>query len=298
MAIKSELKKWITICRNEINSLKSRLNEIGAKKSELIKKKREYTANIDSLIEKIKSLSNDQKNFLEEIKESVNNKEQLYKELNSKTPALKGLNDNIAVLRKKNDVRLSSAEIQKRIEELEFKLQTDVMPFEREIGINKHIKKLKADIIKAKKLEGVLPEKSNLISEIKELKNRIKVSTNNLLANKNNLSGLRENKANLLSDIRKLKNEREQINIQLKEINSVFLGIDAQLKERLLHLSTLSLKLRGIFADEKNRKLEAVERITKEKQELAREKIRRGEKLTNEDLLAFQDKYCKEQEIL
>ncbi|MEK6808444.1 MAG: hypothetical protein AABY14_02045, partial [Nanoarchaeota archaeon] len=67
-----------------------------------------------------------------------------------------------------------------------------------------------------------------------------------------------------------------------------FFDVDTQLNEKLKKFSALTSELEEFNKIAKNKTQEHTERITKEKQEYILEKIKRGEKLTNDDLIVFQ----------
>ena len=99
---------------------------------------------------------------------------------------------------------------------------------------------------------------------------------------------LHEEILKISDEIDRMKVEEEESFKKFAEFKQKFTEVNNQLKEKLKETSSVRENLDRIHTDRKEKKKHEQESILKSKEEQVNEKIRKGEKLTTEDLLVFQ----------
>ena len=95
-------------------------------------------------------------------------------------------------------------------------------------------------------------------------------------------------------EIDKLKAEEEDAFKKFSDFKKQFNEANSQLKEKLKLMNDSKSQLDKIHLDKKERRKHEVESFLKSKEDAVNEKIKKKQKLTNEDLLVFQQKFRRE----
>jgi len=288
MDAKVELKREIESQRKDISSLKKKLDEQAHSKLGLYEKNREYYLNLHSLIERITAINKEHKEHSERFKKIASEKSMLYIELDLCKATLKEINNSISSLMEKHQFKMSSDSLQKRIEEIEYKIQTEVMSFEREKELNKIIKRMRIEIPKYAELDSLIKKRKDAFESIDNFKSKIAKLKDEIGDTKHILRALNKDSTAISSEIEKIRDDKDKIRESLKQTKVDIRTTKTILKDKIMSLTPVSARLDNMISSEKNSKRAYEERITKRKQEEVKEKIRRGEKLTTEDLIAYQ----------
>ena len=91
-------------------------------------------------------------------------------------------------------------------------------------------------------------------------------------------------------EIDDLKSKEEEAFSKFIEFKKKFNEVNDQLKEKLVELNRLTDTANKYKLEIKKEKQEKEESMLKNREEMIEDKIKRGEKLTTEDLLIFQKK--------
>ncbi len=291
MESKSDLKKEIKSYKDELINLKKSLNELGSQRSEIHRKRKENSAKIREMIEKVQSFRIEQKTIAERLKKSVADKESLYSELKPKLDELAKIDATLDEIKRKNGSAVSIDEIQRRIESLEYKIQTDVMSFDKEQKFNKEIKKLKALLPQASEMQEIFAKRRALIKEMKESRNKINEIKNSIIHDRDALKAIKKEKIQISQEIDKLKEETDKLKEPLDGLKAKLDEANNSLNEKISKIGNVSTELSEIITVEKTDRIRHDEKLALQRQEQVKEKIKRGEKLTTEDFLAFQNQY-------
>src|SRR3989338_5692714 len=99
---------------------------------------------------------------------------------------------------------------------------------------------------------------------------------------------LHEDMIKISGEIDKMKAEEEEAFRKFSELKKQFHEVNGQLKEKLNVMNGISSQLDKMHSDRREKRRQEQELFLKSKEEEVNQKIKRGEKLTTEDLLVFQ----------
>ena len=272
----------------EVSKLRNSLNELDKEKESWFKKKDDLSKKIKDSIQKIKDNKNRRDALTQEVKELKPKRDSVNKELALKSPELEKLKKERSELAKSIDVKESPSRIKQQMEKLEFKIETDTVSFEKEKELMKKIKELRKDYDKV----SILEESNKKIREVLYNARGIKKSANdahNLIQEKARQSQiLHEEILKISAEIDKMKVEEEDAFKKFSELKKKFNETNSQLKEKLKIMNHVKISLDKISSDKREKKRQEIESFLKSKEDAVNEKIKKGQKLTTEDLLVFQ----------
>src|SRR3989344_561045 len=246
-----ELKKEIANSIKEARELREEKNKVNIQVKELKEKR-----------EKQNSITKEKINQFNELRRGIN-----FRERERKRPA-----DVI-----KND-----------IDKIEERIETEALKFSEEKRLMKKIGKLKQEYEGAKKEASALDEIGKIENEIIESKK----AAEELHKKVQELAQESKNKHNVYLEISKkikeVNNEQEKAFNNFLKFKEEFNKIGKEVDEKLEALRDAKNKLDGFRRADKKDKDEAEERTLKKKANDVEEKLKRGEKITKEDLIKFQ----------
>lgn len=289
-----ELAEELNNHRVEISKLRNALNELGKEKESWFSKKEALNARIKESIRKIKDNKAKRDYFTNEVKDLKAKRDLLNKELSSKSSELEKLKKERAESSKSLDVKGSPSMIRKQMDNLEFKIETDTVSFEKEKELMKKIKVLRKDYDKL----SILQESNKSVRESLDAVRKLRKESNDFhksIQEKAKQSQvLHEEILKISAEIDKLKAEEEEAFKKFSEFRKQFHETGSQLKGKFKLMDEVKSKLDKIQLDKRDIRKREEESFLKSKEEAVNEKIRKKQKLTTEDLLVFQQKFGKD----
>lgn len=285
---KKELFKKLDELKKEILTLRTSLNEIDEQKESWFNKKESYSSEIRKLIGAIKDDKKKRDELTQKVKEDKEERKKVNDDALAKISQIQAFNKEKEEIVKKFKIKDDPSILKEEISRLEFKIETEVMSFDKEKETMKRIKSLKKKYKESEKISGVWNNIHKLSKEINELKKKAEEAHNRVQNRAKESQKLHEEILESSKEIDELKEKEEKAFEKFIEFKTKFNEINNQLKEKLPEISKLreeADKLRQDFVKERKTKEEL---IIKTKEEEVQEKIRRGEKLTTEDILVFQ----------
>ena len=282
-------KKDLKELQKEINSLRSDLKRINEDKESWFKKKEDLKGDIADLISKVK----DQKKISDTSSDQAT---KLIQERNEYNKNVKKLIENVIALQKEKKQLLDKYKIEhdpeilkKNIEKLEEKIETEALSIDAEKRLMDRIKRLKkyyGELGGVKLVSDKIGEISKEIEETKTKANEAHYKLKELMKEKK--SGLSEF-FNISRQINIIKKQQERAFEMFISLKNNFINVSRQLNEKLniLNKTKQDKQAKEKQKEEKKRKKQL--KIIEEKTKIAQEKMKRGEKLTTEDLLVLQN---------
>lgn len=293
----------------EVSRLKNSLNGLDAEKESWFRKKEELSGRIRNFIQKIKDSKAKRDALTLEVRGLKPKRDDINKELPLKSAELDKLKKERLELSKSIDmskiardlgiktifdeprvfdIKGSPSRIKQQMEKLEFKIETDTVSFEKEKELMKKIKELKKDYDKVsileesnKKIRGILDSARGMKKEANE--------THKLMQEKAKQSQvLHEDILKISAEIDKMKADENDAFKKFLDFKKKFNEVNAQLKEKLKSINEIKWQLDKMDLDRKEKKMLERESFLKSKEDAVNEKLRKGQKLTTEDLLVFQ----------
>lgn len=262
-----------------IKGLKEQLSVTSKEKERYFQEKEELRRQILSIIKDVKQIKSekDKSNVgVKEIKQNRDNYNQKVKELIVK---VKIINEKKRELSRKHNLKEDPSKIKTQINELELKIETEVLTLSQEKRVMKQIKDLKKKYSKLGEVTHVIDEYSKISKEIEE--NRVKAE------------GFHKQLKELTkdSDYSMFKEKSKEIDELKKKQEGVFHKfVEAKAKVSLLttQIKSKEEKETKIKESKKKRKEEFLDKKVKEAEERVEEKLKAKKKLTTDDLLMLQ----------
>ena len=289
-----ELVEELNKHRIEASKLRATLNELDREKESWFRKKEELSAKIRASIQKIKENKSKRDALTLEVKGLKPKRDVANKELSSKSSELDKLNKERLEISKSLGIKEHPSKIKQQMEKLEFKIETDTVSFEKEKELMKKIKALKKEYEKA----SIIEDSSKKIKEVFAISRKMKKEASEAHKMVQDKAGqsqvLHEDILRISAEIDKIKIEEEEAFKKFSELKKKFNDTSSQIKERLKEMNEVKAMLDKISSDKREKRKQEIESFLKLKEEIVNEKIRKGQKITTEDLLVFQQKFGKE----
>ena len=288
-----ELVEELNNRRVEISKLRNALNELGKEKESWFGRTEALNAKIKESIRKIKDNKTKRDSFTGEVKELKLKRDLLNKELSSKSSELEKLKKGRAESSKSLDVKGFPSTIRKQMDNLEFKIETDTVSFEKEKELMKKIKLLKKDYDKLSILQESNKSVRESLDAVRKLRKESTDFHKSIQEKAKQSQALHEEILKISAEIDNLKAEEEDAFRKFSEFRKQFHEVGSQLKDKFKLMDEVKSKLDKIQLDKRDIRKREEDSFLKSKEEAVNEKIRKRQKLTTEDLLVFQQKFGK-----
>ncbi len=283
-----ELLKRLDIVKREVQELKTKVAAANKKKEAAFRKKQEVGKQIAEKIGEITGSRSERNAITGEVRELKRQRDTLNQQIREKVAEIKTLTAANQDVMDRFDRKNNPMALQKMIEALEFKLETQPMGFEAEQKLTKKIKDLKKQFNEVKGKAAVfeqLRERSKEIDALKREANKYhrQVQEHAQSSQSKHEALLTESKE--IDDYKKQEEGRYQEFLVLKK---VYVDLNQQLKDRVAELQAIKDVLNKQNVKIKEEQKEEELKTLKERAQEAEEKVKNRKKLTTEDILALQ----------
>lgn len=283
---KQEKIKKIEELSRKLSILREQKEKLGVEVRELAEKRNKLNMEFRGLQAEILKLKNARDEINARVKELKQQRSQIKTEIAEKITEFKNLKNEIEILVKKKPPK-SFNELQKEIKSIEWRIQTTPLDLQKEKQLVEKVKQLESQLNIHRKIEQLNQKKLELKTELKALEARAKLLHEKIVREAEKSQKIHEERLKKLEKARKLKTEADnlhQLFLQAKEKMKPF----QEEMEKILE-ETRNLR-RKILAEEETEKKKSEESLLKEIEKRAKEKLRRGEKLTWEEFKAIAEK--------
>jgi len=272
-----------------IRELKQQLNQLNDQKEKAFEQRNPVGKEISQHIGRIKQFKHERDQFTDEVKKLKEQRSLLNDQIKAKISEAKKLNEEKKKTTTKAPVaRESPAYLKRQIEHLETRIETDVIPFEKEKAIMKEIKELKKRHDAIKHTHEVWGESHHVSKEIDALRTQAD-AVHHQIQDKAKLSQTRH--AQLMSESGTIDTLRGKGSTFTKDITEKK-GEMHKLSDELNALQKQAVELRAQIGDERKEHAatEGQQRAKKFSEKLAevKAKMKSGGKLTTEDIIILQ----------
>lgn len=274
--------------KSDISILRSKLNELNDKKEDCFKKKQELQNQISDLVSMVKKIKSDKDSSSKALFDERGLRDKYNSEVKSLVDEAKRLNKERKDFLDKHHFKFDPARLSEKIHHLESSIETEAYTFEKEKKVMAEIKKLKKMYSEVSALDIIVKRNREISKKIDEAK--LKADEAHLKF-KGLVDGNKEGYKGFIDVSRRindLKKERDLVHTEFLEFKKQFVSANSELKQKLVELKDIQSKVSKIkeekLVDAKNRE----ELTLMEKARGVEEKIRKGKKLTTEDLIVFQ----------
>lgn len=271
--------------KKEIFELKNQLNLFSMEKEKWYKEQNRLKNVLQEEIKKIKKIKGTADKSTLEFKEIKKARDTENQEVKKFITKIKELRERKALLLKKYNVK-EPEKSHSQIEQLEKKIETEALSPDQEKKVMKQINSLKKIFGKDSELEAVILDIKKISTSLDEAKRKADELHNKLhdVRKESSYLGFKETSKN----ITELKGKQQEAYHMFIDTKKKFLEIDKAIKEKL-KLLNIERKCEETKKNVEKRKVEKMN-IAKIHQlaQKVEEKIKKKQKITTEDLLAFQ----------
>jgi uncharacterized coiled-coil DUF342 family protein len=277
----------------KIEELTQRLVVLKEQKSRLDAEARGLKEKRDKLNEQFMSarteileLKNERNKLNETVKELKRQRSETNMGIQEKIGEIRRLRQEIEALTRKKPSK-SLQTLQREVENIEWMIQTTSLSLQEEKELVERVKQLEAQLNIHKKLSQLNQKRLELQAELKAFGAQSKLYHEKLVETAQKSQGIHEKMLEKVGEAKKLKLEADslhQIFIQVKEKKR---SIQGEMAEILNQMKKLKEEVRGEEEREKKKREEA---LLEKLESQAREKLKRGEKLTWEEFKIITEK--------
>ncbi len=274
--------------KGDVNSLRKELNKADNDKELWYSKKEAISSDIRKSIGSIRENRERRDALTKKVRELKEKRAKLNDGLRKGISELAELKKQSADLMKKSKIT-DPAGIKTAIDAIESKLETEVMPFEKEKEFSKKLKLLKKSLAEASAIIGILDTIKKLNFEISNAKKESNSVHKEIQDLAKESQALHESVISESKNVGELKAKEEEAFSKFVEFKKVFSEKNSFLKEKLESMGKIRIEISKfqLEEDEKRRLQEAM--LIKNKEQELEEKIKSGRKLTTDDFLVFQE---------
>jgi|GEM_PF-863555 len=282
------LLKQLDIAKREIQELKAKIAKASKKKESAFRKKREFSKNISDKLNKMGGSKQERNKITNHVRELKKQRDALNTQIHERVKEIKKLNEQHKNILEKFGRRNNPSMLSRKIEELEYKLETQPMGFEAEQKLTKKLKELKKEYAgvkdqaeawetiraKSKEIDQLKREANKFHRQVQEHAQESQAKHEALIAESSELSDMK-------------KQEEDLYKAFLRE-KEAYVTINQALKNKVTELQRIkeSLSKRNVKLKEEQKQEEM--KTLKERAKEAEEKVKGKKKLTTEDILALQ----------
>jgi len=299
--IKKETKKDLFTnlnkLRDEINSINKDLNKKNDEKESWFRKKDYSSKDISKKITSIKKNKQKRDSLTKKVKELKERRQNLNQEIRKKISELIQLKNETKELTKRSKIK-DPQRIKGEIDNIEVKLETEAMPFEKEKALSKKLKQFKELLEEASVIINNIDEIKKSNSEIDSLRKNSNETHNEIQKLAAESQELHENIIKNSKEIDELRVKGEEALKNFVDSKKIFNVINDSLKEKLVRMNEIKTKINKFQLEENEKRQLRESMIIKSKEQEIEEKIKTGKKLTTDDFLEFQEIIKSKNKIL
>ena len=285
---KKEIAEELKQIKEELKGLRTSLNLANEEKEKAFSEKEEVKKQISKLIAQVREAKGERNKFTHDVKGAKKERNTLNKRIASKIKEIKTLNDKKKELESKFNIKVNPTNLKKQIEELELKVETEVLEFKKEKVIMKQINDLRKKFTKVKDVSEIWEESAKLSKEIDSLKTKANSLHNIVRGHAKESQEKHETLLESSVEIRELREKEETAYKTFFEFKQKYTELNNKIKEKLARLKDLGDRKGASRAKRKVEDEKKKAASIKEKIKAVEDKIKTGKKLTTEDFMVMQ----------
>lgn len=270
--------------QKEIAELRKRLTDANNEKERWFKRKEELKKDIANSITEAKKLREEKEKINAEVKGLKEKRDKQNSITKEKIGIIKETRGKINFKERGN----SADAIKSEIDRLERMIETEALKFSDEKKIMKRIGKLKQEYENVKKQSSAIGDAKKTGDDIEESKKIAEELHKKVQELAEQSKKKHDAYLDLSKKIKDVNSEQETAFNNFLKFKEEFNKVSKETDDKLEELKNVKEKLDGFKQGDKKGKDEAKKRILERKAEDVEEKLKKGEKITTEDLIKFQ----------
>ena len=284
---KEELISKLEVVKSEIVEIRKKIGELRQEKDAVFKRRENLRDSIKKKISDLRTLKNKKDKDSIGLQEERKEKSILNQELTELIKKVKQLNEERKEIVKERKVPTYPDNIKKLIQKLEEKIETEVVSYEEEKRLMKKIRKLKEEYKSLKGIIDINAEYKKISGNIDTKKNRLDEISKKIREDLEKSSDY-DDFMKISKEIFELKNQVSQLNEEYYNLKTEVLKAGLQLKEKIIAIEKIRKDLDSIDKENKRANESKKQELLIQRVSVVEEKLKKGQKLSTEDLIAFQ----------
>ncbi|MBS3146275.1 hypothetical protein J4471_01110 [Candidatus Woesearchaeota archaeon] len=284
---KEELISKLEVVKSEIVEIRKKIGELRQEKDAVFKRRENLRDSIKKKISDLRTLKNKKDKDSIGLQEERKEKSILNQELTELIKKVKQLNEERKEIVKERKVPTYPDNIKKLIQKLEEKIETEVVSYEEEKRLMKKIRKLKEEYKSLKGIIDINAEYKKISGNIDTKKNRLDEIRKKIREDLEKSSDY-DDFMKISKEIFELKNQVSQLNEEYYNLKTEVLKAGLQLKEKIIAIEKIRKDLDSIDKENKRANESKKQELLIQRVSVVEEKLKKGQKLSTEDLIAFQ----------
>jgi uncharacterized coiled-coil DUF342 family protein len=275
----------MSVLKKEVSNLRALLNSLDTEKENWYKLRQTISSEIKSLIRAVQEKRNLRDELTGKVKELKGSRNKLNEDIKGRKKSI----PQKEISKKKYMTNFNLPKLKKDAESIELKMETEVMPFDKEKELSKRLKKIKKEIeeLSLARMEHEIEKRARTV--VNDLKNKSDNVHNQLQKNAGESQKIHEALIKEAEIIDQKKVLEKDAHLKFLSFKKKFQDTSFALKEKLREIAGLKSMIdKQKLDNDKKRKQARVEMIKSKELELE-DKIKSGKKLTTDDLLVFRN---------
>jgi len=285
---KRKLSAELDVKRHELDALRVTLNALNVEKESWFEKKREVSRQISELSRNIHDAKGKRNTFTKQVKDSKLRRSELNTTLKEKLVLMSKLQVEKQNITRKFGMRVDPSKIQQEIEQLEFRIETEGLPFSVEQQMMKRIAERKKFLEQAREVSDVFEKIHRLSKDIQKLQQKADETHKKVQSKAEMSQSFHEDLIESSTEIKELMTKEEEALKKFVDSKSQYNAQNDLCRSKIDEINVLRAKLGEMNFEEKKKAKSADAKKITEQEQSVEEKIKKGMKLTTEDLLVFQ----------
>lgn len=270
----------------KLSALKEQRDKLDAEAYEWAEKRNELNDKVKSLRDGILELRAERDRINDQVKELKQQRNDTTTRIREKIEEMKKLNQESKALAKKRPSRSHQA-LQKEVESIDWKIQTTPLTLQEDKELVGQVKELEAQLNVYRKLEQLAQKILELRKEVRALRSENGLRHQKLTKNAEESQEIHRNMIGKIEDSKKYKIEADVMHKRFLEVKEKARPVEGEMMGLANEIRQLRAEIRVEEEKERKQDQDAL-RETLERQ--AREKLKRGEKLTWEEFQLLAEK--------
>lgn len=283
--------------KHDLASLKTKLNELNSKKEEWFNKKEDLNKEISKLVTILKAANPEIEAEKKKEKELMEKRNELNKQFREQLNLSKDLVRERNTFKDKFGRGSSPGALKNKLEKLEYTMETEALPIEKEKKLMRQIKELRKAVMESEAvtdfksqmgeisqtLTGAKEQADKYHLELKELLKENKKKFKDYLINSRKVNELKKEQRQAFKKFIDYKTQFSKVNAELKKALKEAGEVPKRRKKRIKKKKEVTpnvKKIQTTFIDSA--------KIIEEKVKEVEDKIKKKKKLTTKDLIAMQ----------
>lgn len=285
---KEELSKHQKIeeLNQKLSGLKDEKDRLLAEADNCAEKRDKLNEHFKELRTEISTLRNERDEANEKVKWLKQRRSELKTKIHEKIEALKKLNQEVKMLAKKEPTEGYKA-LQGEFEDLEWKIQTTTMSLDEEKELVERVKQIELKLSVFRKFEQIDKKVNQLRAEVKALDTEGKQCHEKLTTIAQKSQETHQKMMTKIDDSKKIKAEADNLHRAFVQTKEKLKSLQDDMTLTLIQIKQLKGE---VHEEEEKEKKHGEEAIRNRLEQQAREKLKRGEKLTWDEFQILAEK--------